>query len=198
MGGQVMEHQAGNQAIARGNRAKLREFEEKNKLYNRDVMFNNAQWRNDVQIQEIEQDQIYQAMVDQWTQQDQKLDSLFAKGDHKIEKELIKMYENDYAGTQTGKTAGRLALNNARKYGQAKSEILHELSMAKDEAKVSKDVSLAQAKSKSWKTYDNIKDAPIHGPTPLTPWLEPPKSSAGLLLGLAGTGIDAWKSHKDG
>jgi len=191
-----MEHQAGNQAIARKNRASLREFDEKNRQYELDVMFDNAQWKNEVQIQEIEQDQIYQAMVDQWTQQDQKLDSLFAKGHHKIEKELIQMYENDYAGTQTGKTAGRLALNTARKYGQAKSEILHDLSMAKDEAKVSKDVSLAQAKSKSWKTYDNIKDAPIHGSTPLAPWLEPPKSSAGLLLGLAGTGIDAYKEWK--
>ena len=195
---QVMGHQAEQQAIAGRNRAKLRNFEEQNRLYDREVMFDRAQYRNDMQLEDIKQDDVYRAMVDQWTQEDQKLDRLFAEGDQKIEKAIIKMYENDYAGTQTGRTAGRLAAKSAKKLGQEKSEILHNLMMAKDEAKVSKDVSLAQAKSKSWKTYDNIKDAPIHGPTPIAPWLEPPKSSAGLLLGLAGTGIDAWKSHQDG
>ena len=84
--GQVMEHQAGNQAIARSNRAKLRNFEEQNRQYDREVMFDRAQYRNEIQLEDIKQDDVYRAMVDQWTQEDQKLDRLFAESDQKIEK----------------------------------------------------------------------------------------------------------------
>ena len=193
MMGQVAEHQAANQAIARGNRAKLREFEERNRLYDREVMFDRAQYRNDMQLEDIQQDDIYRAMVDQWTQEDQKLDRLFAEGDQKIEKAIIKMYENDYAGTQTGRTAGRLAAKSAKKLGQEKSEILHSLMMSKEEAKVSKEISQRQATEKSRDLYEQVRFAPIHGPTPMAPELEPPKSSASLLLGLGQTAIGGFQ-----
>jgi len=198
--GQVMEHQAGNQAIARGNRAKLRNFEEQNRLYDREVMFDRAQYRNDMQLEDIQQDDVYRAMVDQWTQEDQKLDRLFAQGDQKIEKAVIKMYENDYAGTQTGRTAGRLAAKSAKKLGQEKSEILHSLMMSKEEAKVSKDMSRQRATEKSRDLYEQVRFAPIHGPTPVAPEMEPPKSSASLLLGLGQTAVGGWKefNKKDG
>ena len=191
--GQVMEHQAGNQAIARGNRAKLRNFEEQNRQYDREVMFDRAQYRNDMQLEDIQQDDVYRAMVDQWTQEDQKLDRLFAQGDQKIEKAIIKMHESDYAGTQTGRTAGRLAAKSAKKLGQEKSEILHSLMMSKEEAKVSKDISRRQASSKSRALYEQIRFAPIHGPTPVAPEMDPPKSSASLLLGLGQTAIGGWQ-----
>ena len=195
MMGQVAEHQAGNQAIARGNRAKLRNFEEQNRLYDREVMFDRAQYKNDMQLEDIQQDDVYRAMVDQWTQEDQKLDRLFAQGDQKIEKAIIKMHESDYAGTQTGRTAGRLAAKSAKKLGQEKSEILHSLMMSKEEATVSKELSHKQASSKSRDLYEQVRFAPIHGPTPMAPDLEPPKSSASLLLGLGTTvaGSD-WKA----
>ena len=189
--GQVMQHQAGNQAIARGNRAKLRNFEEQNRQYDREVMFDRAQYRNEMQIEDIKQDDVYRAMVDQWTEDDQKLDRLFAESDQKIEKSIIKMYENDYAGTQTGRTAGRLAAKSAKKLGQEKSEILHNLMMAKKETKVSKDVSQKQASMKSRDLYEQVRFAPIHGPTPMAPDLDPPKSSASLLLGLGTTLADS-------
>ena len=54
--GQVAEHNAQNQAIAGRNRAKLRNFEEQNRLYDRDVMFDRAQYRNDMQLEDIKQD----------------------------------------------------------------------------------------------------------------------------------------------
>ena len=196
MMGQVAEHQAANQAIARGNRAKLRNFEEQNRQYDREVMFDRAQYRNEMQIEDIKQDDVYRAMVDQWTEDDQKLDRLFAESDQKIEKSIIKMYENDYAGTQTGRTAGRLAAKSAKKLGQEKSEILHNLMMAKKETKVSKDVSQKQASMKSRDLYEQVRFAPIHGPTPLAPDLEPPKSSASLLLGLGASAIDTYKEIK--
>ncbi len=193
--GQVAGHQAEQQAIAGRNRAKLREFEERNRLYDREVMFDRAEYRNDMQLEDIKQDDVYRAMVDQWTQEDQKLDRLFAQGDQKIEKAIIKMHESDYAGTQTGRTAGRLAAKSAKKLGQEKSEILHSLMMSKEEAKVSKDISREQASMKSRDLYEQVRFAPIHGPTPMAPDLEPPKSSAGLILGLAGSVADSdWKA----
>ncbi len=195
---QVMGHQAEQQAISGRNRAKLRNFEEQNRLYDREVMFDRAQYRNDMQLEDIKQDDVYRAMVDQWTQEDQKLDRLFAEGDQKIEKAIIKMYENDYAGTQTGRTAGRLAAKSAKKLGQEKSEILHNLMMAEEEAIVSKDISYNEATRKSRDLYEQVRFAPIHGPRPRAPELEPPKSSASLILGLGQTAIGGYKEWKDG
>ena len=187
MMGQVAEHNAQNQAIAGKNRAKLRNFEEQNRLYDREVMLDRAQYRNDMALEDIKQDDIYKAMVGQWTQEDQKLNRLFAESDQKIEKAVISMYENEYAGTQTGRTAARLAGQSAKKLGQEKSEILHNLMMSKEESIVSKDIQTEEARSKSRDLYEQIRFAPIHGPTPMAPEMEPKKSSASLILGLGQT-----------
>jgi len=190
--GQVAEHQAANNAIAGKNRTKLRNFEEQNRLYDVEVMFDRAQYRNDIQIEDIKQEDVYRAMVDQWTQEDQKLDRLFAESDQKIEKAIIEMYENEYAGTQTGRTAARLAGKSAKKLGQQKSEILHNLMMSKEETAVQKDIQRQQATEKSRDLYEQIRFAPIHGSTPMAPELEPKKSSAGLILGIGSTIAGAW------
>ena len=191
--GQVAEHQAQNQAIAGRNRAKLRNFEEQNRLYDREVMLDRAQYRNDIQLEDIKQDDVYRAMVNQWTEEDQKLNRLFAESDQKIEKAIIEMYENEYAGTQTGRTAARLAGKSAKKLGQQKSEILHNLMMSKEEAAVSKDIQYEEAKSKSRDLYEQIRFAPIHGPTPMAPEMEPKKSSAGLIFSLGATAAGAFE-----
>ena len=193
MMGQVAEHQAQNQAIAGRNRTKLRNFEEQNRLYDREVMLDRAQYRNDMALEDIKQDDVYKAMVGQWTQEDQKLNRLFAESDQKIEKAVIEMYENEYAGTQTGRTAARLAGKSAKKLGQQKSEILHNLMMSKEEAAVSKDIQYEEAKSKSRDLYENIRFAPIHGPTPMAPEMEPKKSSASLIFSLGATAAGAFE-----
>ena len=195
--GQVAEHSAQNQAIAGRNRAKLRRFEEQNRLYDREVMLDRAQYRNDMALEDIKQDDVYKAMVGQWTQEDQKLNRLFAESDQKIEKAVIEMYENEYAGTQTGRTAARLAGKSAKKLGQQKSEILHNLMMSKEEAIVSKDIQREQAAMKSRDLYEKIRFAPIHGPTPMAPELEPKKGAAGLILGLASSAVGGVASHRD-
>ena len=192
--GQVAGHQAENRAIAGSNRAKLRNFEEQNRLYDREVMLDRAQYRNDIQLEDIKQDDVYRAMVNQWTEEDLKLNRLFAESDQKIEKAVIEMYENEYAGTQTGRTAARLAGKSAKKLGQQKSEILHNLMLSKEEAAVSKDIQYEQAKEKSRDLYEQIRFAPIHGPTPMAPELEPKKSPASLLLGIGSTIAGAWKT----
>ena len=191
--GQVAEHNAQNQAIAGRNRAKLRNFEEQNRLYDREVMLDRAQYRNDMALEDIKQDDVYKAMVNQWTQEDQKLNRLFAESDQKIEKAVIEMYENEYAGTQTGRTAARLAGKSAKKLGQQKSEILHNLMLSKEEAAVTKDIQTEEARSKSRDLYENIRFAPIHGPTPMAPELEPKKSSASLIFSLGATAAGAFE-----
>ena len=195
MMGQVAEHNAQNQAIAGRNRAKLRRFEEENRLYDREVMLDRAQYRNDMALEDVKQDDIYRAMVDQWTQEDVKLNQLFADADMKLEESVREMYQNEYAGTQTGATAARLAGKSAKELGQKKSQILHKLMMSEEESIISKDMSREQASVKSRDTYEAIRFAPIHGPTPMAPELEPKKSSASLLLGLGQTvaGSD-WKA----
>ena len=200
--GQVAEHNAANNAIAGRNRAKLRNFEEQNRQYDREVMFDRAQYRNDIINGDIDYDTIHRSMVDQWTQQDQQLKELFAENDHEMERALIEMYENEYAGTQTGRTAARLAGKSAKQMGQEKSEILHNLMMAEEESTLSKDMIREQSASKSRDIYEEIRFAPIHGPTPMAPEMEPKKSSAGLILGLASSAVggfqqaDAFSSDK--
>tara|TARA_R100000700_G_scaffold13430_2_gene19052 strand:- start:10489 stop:11148 length:660 start_codon:yes stop_codon:yes gene_type:complete len=197
MAGQVAQHQAESSAVAGRNRAKLRNFEEQNRLYDREVMLDRAQYRNDMQLEDVKQDDIYRAMVDQWTQQDVKLNQLFADADMKIEESVRKMYQNEYAGTQTGATAARLAGKSAKEMGQEKSQILHKLMMAEEETTISKDISREEGAGKSRDTYEAIRFAPIHGPTPLAPELEAKPSSASLLLGLAGTAVGGYSDHRD-
>jgi len=195
--GQVMAHQAEGQAVAGRNRAKLRNFEEKNNLYKRDVMFDRAQYRNEIIKGDIDYDSIHQSMVDQWIQDDLQLKELFAENDHELEKALIEMYENEYAGTQTGRTAARLAGKSAKKMGQERSRSLHNLMMAKERAITSKDMARSEAEAKTRATYEQIRFAPIHGPTPRAPEMESKPSSAGLLLGLASTGVSAYSEFRD-
>ena len=187
--GQVAEHNAANNAIAGRNRAKLRNFEEQNRQYDREVMFDRAQYRNDIINGDIDYDTIHRSMVDQWTQQDQQLKELFAENDHNMEKALIEMYENEYAGTQTGRTAARLAGKSAVKMGQERSRGLHNLMMAEEKAITAKDMSRSEAEAKTRSTYEQVRFAPVHGLTPLAPEMEPKKSSAGLILGLATSAV---------
>ena len=197
MAGQVASHQAQSSAVAGRNRARLRNFEEQNRLYDREVMLDRAQYRNDMALEDVKQDDIYRAMVDQWTQEDVKLNRLFADADMKLEESVREMYQNEYAGTQTGATAARLAGKSAKEMGQEKSQILHKLMMAEEETTISKDISREEGAGKSRDAYEAIRFAPIHGPTPMAPELEAKPSSASLLLGLAGTAVGGYSDHRD-
>jgi hypothetical protein len=177
MAGQLQQHSAADAARKGRNRAKLANFEEANRQY--------------------KGDQVYQAMVNQWTEQDQQLDELFAKGDQKIEQAIIEMYESDYAGTQTGRTAGRLAGKSAKKLGMMKSRELHSMMMAEDTVQLRKEAIHDRSQAESWKLYENIRFAPIHGHTPMAPSLEAAPSKAGLILGLASTAVGGISDFKD-
>ena len=103
--GAVQQHQAKGQAVDARNRAKLRNYDEDVKQYDRDVMFDRAEYKNEVIVNDIEQDDVYMAMINQWKEQDLKLDELFHDKDLKLEEAIREYYSNDYAGTQTGRTA---------------------------------------------------------------------------------------------
>ena len=196
MAGQFQQHSAADSARKGRNRAKLRNFEEANRQYKREVMLDNNEWKNDVQVQDIEQDQVYRSMINQWSEQDQQLDQIFAQGDQEIENAIIKMHENDYAGTGTGKTAARLAGKSALKAGQFKSNKLHSMMMARDTTALRKDAIRDDAQSKSWNLYEKVRFSPVHGHTPMAPELEAAPSKAGLILGLAGSALQGYKDYK--
>ena len=196
MMGQVAEHNAANQAIDGKNRAALKKYEYEKELYDKDVMFDRVQYRNDISVTDIAQDDVYKALVGQWTEADRKLDNLFAESDFKLEEAVRDMYQNEYAGTQTGATAARLAGKSAKEMGQKKSQVLHSLMMSEEEATISKDMAKRQASSQSRDAYETVRFAPIHGPTPMAPELEAKPSAASLLLGLGQTGVQGWKDYK--
>ena len=195
-GQQLMGHQAEKQAVAGRNRAKLRNYEREQLQYKTDAMFNNAQYRNDIQVTDIKQDEIYRSMVDQWTEQDRQLDALFADADMKLEEGIREMYENEYAGTQTGATAARLAGKSAKKLGFEKAANLQKLMTAEEDVAISKDKSKRKATAESWDLYEQVNQAPMHGERPLAPELDAPPSSASLLLGLGQTGFQGYKDFK--
>jgi len=185
--GAVGQQAAGEQATSQKNRAKLKNHERNNQDYLTKVMLDNARWKNDVQIGDVKYDQAYMAMIDQWREQDNQLDKLFAKHDFKVEKAIRKMYQNDYAGTQTGNTAARIAAKPAREMGYESAQSLNELMFSEEEVEFKKDVYKTEADSTQWDIYDKIRFQPIHGHAPPPPLMEAAPSRAGMFLSIAGS-----------
>ena len=100
-------------------------------------------------------------MVDQWNQVDQQLDEMYAKSSFKLQDQLIKMYERDYAGTQTGRTAGRLAAKSAKKKGFEMAKELNGLLLKQDEATLKKEGLRTEASSKIDRLYEKIRFPPV-------------------------------------
>ena len=190
--GAVGQQAAAEQATSYRNKAKLKNFERDNQNYLTQVMLDNARWKNDVQIGDVKFDQAYMAMIDQWREQDKQLDKLFAKHDFKVEKAIRKMYENEYAGTQTGVTAARRAGKSARELGYEKAQSLNELMFAKEETEIKKDVYRQDAAAKQWDIYDKVRFTPIHGHAPPPPLMEAAPSRAGMILSIAGSAFQGF------
>jgi len=177
------------EAAKQENRAKLKNFERENIQYLTDAMLADAKYKNEMSLSDIKQDQVYMGLIDQWAANDAQLDKIFAQGDRKIEKAIVEMYENEYAGTQTGRTAGRLAAKSARKMGFEKSRVLSEMMMEKRQTMVADERAENKAKWDSWDTYETIRYAPIHGHAPPPPMMTPMPSPIGMLLGVAGAAV---------
>ena len=178
--GQVAAHGQQRAAVDARNRQRLKQFKYDNQQYINEVKLNNAKYRNDTIVNQIEQEGIFQAMVDQWNQVDQQLDEMYAKSSFKLQDQLIKMYESDYAGTQTGRTAGRLAAQSAKKKGFEMAKELNGLLLKQDEATLKKEGLRTEASSKIDRLYEKIRFPPVHGHTPCLLYTSP-SPRAGLL-----------------
>ena len=192
---QIAGHQAEAGAARGRNNAKLKNFHRQNEEYKVTANLDNVQYLNDVQEQDADQDRTYQAMLDQWSDTDAQLKNIFKQNDHAIEDAVIKMHENSYAGTQTGKTAARLAGKSAMEAGRTKSRALHNKMMAVTDANRQKSRTHTAAKHDSHKLFMDVAFAPVHGFAPAAPELEAGPSKAGLILGLAGTGLQGKKDY---
>jgi len=195
--GQVASHGQKTAGVNARNRQRLKQFDYDNQNYINEVKLDNAQYFNDTVASEIEQEGVFKAMVDQWNQVDQQLDQMFAKSSFKMQDAIIKMYENEYAGTQTGATAARLAGSSAKKKGFEVAKEVSGLLLAKEEAYLKKEGQQTTATSKIDKLYEKVRFPPVHGHTPVPPELEAKPSSASLILGLAGTALSTYGAHQD-
>ena len=191
---QIAGHQAESSAVRGRNAAKIKNYNRQNQEYNVIAQLDNVQYLNDVQEQDADQDRTYQAMLDQWSDTDAQLKSLFAEQDFAIEDAIVEMHENSYAGTQTGRTAGRLAAKSAMTMGRKKARALHSKMFAADEASRAKEKTYKAAKHDSHKLFNEVRFAPVHGFRPAMPEMEAGPSKAGLILGLAGTGLKGYKA----
>jgi len=187
--GAVGQQAAAEQATSAANRAKLKNHERNNVDYLTKTTLNNAKWKNSVQIQDIQQDQYYMAMMDQWTESDRQLDKIFAQGSYKMEASIRKMYENDYAGTMTGNTAARLAAKSVKEMGYEKSKTLHEMMFEQESSWMDKDRYHDEVEAKRAEAYDRIRFSPIHGHAPPPPNMEAAPSRAGMFMSIAGSVI---------
>ena len=187
VGSSIVGYQAAVAAVNAQNRAKLKNFERQNVQYITDVMLDNAQYKQDQISEDVKQDQIYQNMINEWRDYDSQLDDIFSKGSFKMEAAIREMHQNDYAGTQTGATAARLAGKSTKEMGFKKAEYVHEMLMAEKRTEMKKDISRDRALWDSWDMYEKVRYAPIHGHAPVAPMLEAKPSPLGAIFGAVGS-----------
>ena len=176
------------QAADDRNKAKLDTWVRQNKEYDVNANLEDVKYSNDVIEFDVQNDMIYQAMLNQWQEDDVQLDKIFAQQDYAIEDAIIDMHQNDYAGTQTGATAARLAAAPVREMGMKKSRALHEKMFAKRETDLRKESRYHDASTKQWDEFmERAAFAPKHGFRPAPPQYERGPSPAGMILGVAGS-----------
>ena len=193
VGSAMFGYQADVAAVNAQNRAKLKNFERQNVQYITDVMLDNAQYKQDQISEDVKQDQIYQNMINEWRDYDSQLDDIFSKGSFKMEAAIREMHQNDYAGTQTGATAARLAGKSTKEMGFKKAEYVHEMLMAEKRTEMKKDISRDRALWDSWDMYEKVRYAPIHGHAPAAPTLAPKPSPLGAIFGAIGGAAGAFE-----
>ena len=193
---QIAGHQAETAAAKGRNNAKLKNFHRQNEEYKVTANLDNVKYLSDVIDQDQDQDRTYQAMLDQWSDTDAQLKKVFATQDFAIEDAIIEMHEGSYAGTQTGASAARMAGKSAMEAGRKKARAIHSKMFAVDEANRQKSRTHAAAKHDSQKLFRDVAFAPVHGFRPAAPTMEAGPSKAGLILGLAGTGLHGYKDFQ--
>ena len=189
-GGSVMKYQGQKKAVKYRNRAKLQNFEIANEEYEDQVMIRNNAWKNEVSAAEIELDNIFKATHDQWNKDDAELDAVLLEHSFATEEAIAAMHKNSYAGTMTGRTAGRLAAKSSVEASRIISKSLANVMLNKKKVETNAEVIRQQANQKQWQSWEKVWRSPVHGPTPRPPQLEakPPIGPMLMEIAIAGAG----------
>ena len=185
--GQVGNFMSQRAATNARNRARLQNFREDNIAYYNDVILNEVSWKNDLQDTEIAYNNIFQGAVDSWRQQDLAAEEAFDKHANYNIQALQELYRKEYAGTQTGVTASRLANEGIRQVGFALTKSMRQSIMAQDKSSLQKEIIRNDANRRRRASFQKTWRSPVPGFTPIAPALESAPSPMGMILGIAGS-----------
>ena len=187
--GQVGGYMSQRAAVKARNRAKLLNFRQDNIAYYNDAILNDTKWKNQQQDTQIAYDNIFQQASELWRQQDLAIEQAKDKHARYNVEALQEMYRKEYAGTQTGVTASRLANEPIRKVGMAITKSQRELMMAKDKSILQKEIIRNDANRRRRAAFQKTWRSPVHGFTPRPPVLEANPSPLGMMLGIASSAV---------
>ena len=190
--GQVGGYMSQRAAVKARNRAKLLNFRQDNIAYYNDVLLRNTQWKNDLQDTEIAYDNIFQQTAEAWRQQDLAIEQAYDQAARDNLDILQQIYRKEYAGTQTGVTASRLANEPLSQGGIKMTEAMQKAISVNDEATLKKDILTADANRRRRAAFQKTWRSPVPGWTPVSPALEGGPSAGALVLGLAGAAVGSF------
>lgn len=187
--GQVGNYMSQRAGVKVRNRAKLLNFRQDNIAYYNDAILNDVKWKNQQLDTQIAYDNIFQQLSEQWRQQDLLIEQAEDKHANYNVEALQEMYRKEYAGTQTGVTASRLANEPIRKVGMAITKSQRDLMMAKDKSILQKEIIRNDANRRRRAAFQKTWRSPVHGFTPRPPTLEANPSPLGMMLGIATSAV---------
>ena len=192
----IATHQAEKSKAAMSNRVKLSNYNREVDNWQFNEMINRTIFSNETLENDRIQDNLYTDMLDTWMDLDFEHSKLEAETSQGIEEAIRKMYQNDYAGTQTGRTAARLAGKSAKALGFHKVGLLRELMFSKEETQRQKERALQDRDKKaidSWTQYGRYAPIPTRAPSKelMEATLDRGPSGIGLGLSLANTALGA-------
>tara|TARA_B100000131_G_C18087783_1_gene600895 strand:- start:1191 stop:1814 length:624 start_codon:yes stop_codon:yes gene_type:complete len=190
--GQVGSYMSQRAGVKAENRAKLLNFREDNIAYYNDAILKDVKWKNQQQDTQIAYANISQQLAEKWWQQDLILEEASAKHKNYNLELLQELYSKEYAGTQTGVTASRLADEPIRKAGLLIRKSKDEEQRTIDKANLQKEFDRYDANRKRRAAFQKSWRSPVHGFTPTPPALKPMPSPAAMLFGIAGAVADKW------
>ena len=187
--GQIGNYFSQRAATKARNRAKLLNFRQANIEYYNNALLSDVQWKNSLLDTQIAYDNLFQQAAEQWRQQDLLEEQAYNKHANYNVEVLQELYRKEYAGTQTGVTASRLANEGIRRAGMEITKSQRELMMAKDKSILQKEIIRNDANRRRKAAFQKTWRSPVHGWTPQAPQLESGPGIGGLVLGLAGAAI---------
>ena len=196
--GQIGNYFSQRAATKARNRAKLLQFRYDNIAYYNDALLSDVQWKNSLQDTQIAYDNLFQQASEQWRQQDFLIEQAEDKHARYNVQALQELYRKEYAGTQTGVTASRLANEGIRKVGMAITNSQRDLMMAKDKSILQKEIIRNDSNRRRRAAFQKTWRSPVHGWTPQAPVLEATPGIGGLVLGLAGAAVSSFAFGEGG